>query len=160
MLNNYILIWILLLSLGGIVILLGGKIISNRRKNVDYTQFGDYSITHLMVDYVAFKIVYWSKQTIAKIYIFALFFLRNSLSVIRYLIIRFEKKFYHFTESMKEKQQIVHKDGSVSSFLKEIKEHKENAMADVQDSDELDFEEEPRLRQPSKETEQQDLENI
>jgi len=88
----------------------------------------DYSIAHLVVDYLAFRLVYFCKQTISKGYLFLLYFLRNSISVIRYLIIRLEKRFYRFTESIKEKEKVIHQ-GKVSSFLKEIREHKENVMA-------------------------------
>lgn len=116
------------MSLAGLVILLVWRISYNRRNHIDFNQVADYSIAHLIVDYIAFRLVYFCKRTINKIYLFSLFFARNSISVVRYLIIRLEKRFYRFTESIKEKEKVIHQ-GEVSSFLKEIREHKENVMA-------------------------------
>lgn len=126
--DNIILITICLLSLTGLVILLAWRVSCNRRNHLDFNQVADYFIAHLVVDYLAFRLVYFCKQTISKGYLFLLYFLRNSISVIRYLIIRLEKRFYRFTESIKEKEKVIHQ-GKVSSFLKEIREHKENVMA-------------------------------
>ncbi len=128
--NNYILIGLSFLSLAGLVGLLGWKIKANRENNIDHTQLDDYGITHLVVDYIAFKIVHFCKQTINKVYLFLLFFTRNVLSVIRFVVFKIEKKFSSVAELAKERKA-VHKEGPVSFFLQEIKEHKENAMAEI-----------------------------
>jgi len=128
--NNYILIGLSFLSLAGLVWLLGQKIRENRKNNIDHTQLDDYGVTHLVIDYVAFKIVHFCKETLSKIYLFSLFFTRNILSVVRYVVFRVEKKFSSVAESAKEKKAI-HKEGPVSFFLQEIKEHKENVMAEI-----------------------------
>ncbi|MCX6713601.1 MAG: hypothetical protein NTV48_00650 [Candidatus Vogelbacteria bacterium] len=128
--NNYILIGLSFLSLAGLVWLLGRKIKANRANNIDHTQLDDYGITHLVIDYIAFKIVHFCKETLNKLYLFSLFFTRNVLSLVRYLTFRIEKKFSAVAESAKQKKTI-HKEGPVSFFLQEIKEHKENAMAEI-----------------------------
>jgi len=128
-----ILIAICLLSLAGLVALLAWRISYNRRHKISFQEVGDYSISHLIIDYIAFRFVNFCKQVVVKSYLFLLFFLRNTLSVIRYLIIRLEKRFYRFTDSLKEKEKVIIRQGEVSSFLKEIRDHKEKALAEVED---------------------------
>lgn len=144
--DNIIPIMICLLSLAGLVAILTWRVSYNRRNKIDFNQVSDYSIAHLVVDYIAFRLVYLCKQVVTKGYLFLLFFLRNSLSIIRYLIIRLEKRFYRFTESIKEKEKVIHQ-GKVSSFLKEIREHKESvsvetSQAEVIESSEAKMKEE------------------
>ena len=138
--DNLILILVSVLSLAGMLALLGWRVIYNRRHQVDYTRFGDYSILHLIVDYAAFRIVLFFKQIIAKSYLFTIFFLQNCLSLIRYVIIHLEKRFHKFTESLRKNQVVIHNNGAVSSFLREIKDHKENFLSEV--GDKIDYEEE------------------
>ncbi len=119
----------------GLIVILAKRISYNQQHEIDFNQVSDYSITQLVIDYVAFRLVYFCKQTMIKSYLFLLFFLRNSISVVRYLIIRLEKRFYRFTESIKEREEIIHQ-GKVSSFLKEIREHKENILAEFSKTEE------------------------
>lgn len=141
--DTIILIAVCLLSFAGLVALLAWRVSYNRQHRVSFQEVGDYSISHLIVDYIAFRLVYFCKQVVVKSYLFLLFFLRNSLSVIRYLIIRLEKRFYRFTDSLKEKEKIIHQ-GEVSSFLKEIREHKEKTLAEAEGN--VAKEEEERLQ--------------
>ncbi len=139
--SNLTLIIVLLLSFGGMGALLVYQIRENRRRGILVEpEMADYSIAHMIVDYVAFKMVYWCKQLAEKFYLFLIFFLRHSLSVIRFIVVRVEKKFGRFTDALQKRQQVIHVNGSVSSFLREIKDHKEavNALAPNEDATDVE----------------------
>ena len=127
----YILAIIALVSLSTLVAIFRRQIIANRGKNLDYNNFRNYAVTNLAIDYLAFKIVRFCQVVLHKLYIFSLHFVKNSVSIARYTIVRAEKKFNKIVDATPSPEEI-HKTNKVSSFLKEIKDHKENAMAEMQ----------------------------
>jgi hypothetical protein len=111
------------------------QIITNRGKNLDYKDFRHYAITNLAIDYLAFKIVRFCQTVIKKFYIFSIHFVKNSVATARYAIVRLEKRFNKIVDSAPSPEEI-HKTDKVSFFLKEIKEHKEAAMAEFEEANE------------------------
>jgi len=109
------------------------QIIVNRGKNLDYHDFSHYAITNLAIDYLAFKIVRFCQTTLHKFYLFSIHFIKNSMATTRYAIVRAERKFNKIVDAAPSPEEI-HKTDNVSSFLKEIKDHKETAMAEMQSS--------------------------
>lgn len=126
--NTYILILITLFSLIGMIFILINQVIKNRQAGIDSSQFSGFSVAGILIDYMAFKIVYFCREIIYKLYVFSMFFIRNLLSVIRYAVIRVEKRFHRVTVKL-QGRQIIHRNDSVSFFLREIKEHKDSVVA-------------------------------
>ncbi|MFA5023129.1 MAG: hypothetical protein WC385_00885 [Candidatus Paceibacterota bacterium] len=129
----YILAIIALITLAALSVIFRRQIILNRGKNLDYNEFRHYAITNLAIDYLAFKIVRLCQVALKKFYIFSLHFIKNSMATARYTIVRVERKFNKIVDSAPTPDEI-HRTDKVSSFLKEIKDHKENAMAEMQSS--------------------------
>ncbi len=127
----YILAIIALVSLVVLIAIFRRQIIANRGKKLDYSNFRNYTVTNLAIDYLAFKIVRFWQITLHKLYIFSLHFIKNSVSMARYTIVRAEKKFNKIVDAAPGPEEI-HKTNKVSSFLQEIKDHKESAMAEIQ----------------------------
>lgn len=127
----YILAIIALVSLAALVAIFRRQVIANRGKNLDYNNFRNYAVANLAIDYLAFKIVRFWQITLHKFYIFSLHFIKNSVSMTRYALVKIEKKFNKIVDAAPSPEEI-HKTDKVSSFLKEIKDHKENAMAEMQ----------------------------
>ena len=124
----YILAIIALISLASLLAIFRYQIIINRGKKLNYNEFSHYAITNLAIDYLAFRIVRFFQILLKKFYIFSLHFVKNSVSTARYLIVKIERRFNRIVASSPRPEDI-HKADKVSFFLKEIKEHKEAAMA-------------------------------
>jgi hypothetical protein len=129
----YILIILSLASLSGLVGILGWQIKGNRQKNLDYRSLGNYAITGLVIDYMAFKIVRFFRELIFKSYLFLVHFVKNCISTSRYIIVKVERRFNNLAANMPEPDEF-HKTDKVSHFLREIKDHKENAMSEIKNS--------------------------
>ena len=129
----YILAIIALVSLAILLAIFRRQIIVNRGKNLDYTNFEHYAIANIAIDYLAFKIVRFCQVTIGKFYLFSLHFIKNSVAAVRYGIVKLEKRFNQIVDSAPTPEEI-HKTDKVSFFLKEIKDHKDAAMAEMQSS--------------------------
>jgi len=127
----YILVIISLASLAGLVWLFRSQILVNRTKNIDYQSLNHYRVSGLAVDYLAFKIVRFCQNFIFKAYLFSVHFAKNCASTARYVIVKVERRFNLIASNMPEPEEI-HKTDKVSFFLKEIKDHKENVMAEIQ----------------------------
>lgn len=127
----YILAIIALLSLALLLVIFRRQIIINRQKNLDFRELGNYAVTNQVIDYLAFKIVRFCQDLLRKFYLFSIHFIKNSVATARYAIVKIEKKFNKIVDSSPTPEEI-HKTDKVSFFLKEIKEHKENAMAEIQ----------------------------
>jgi len=127
----YILAIITLISLAALLAIFRRQIIINRGKNLDYNELSHYAVTNLVIDYLAFKIVRFCQTILKKFYIFSLHFIKNSMAAIRSAIVKIEKHFNKIVDSAPGPEDI-HKTDKVSFFLKEIKEHKEAAMAEIQ----------------------------
>ena len=127
----YILAGLSLASLAGLIAVFGYQVRANRKKNIDYHELSNYHATSLAVDYLAFKIVHFCRNFVFKSYLFLVHFVKNCISTARYALVRIEKKFNLLAANMPEPEEI-HKNANVSSFLKEIKEHKENVMTEIQ----------------------------
>jgi hypothetical protein len=129
----YILAIISLVSLASLLAIFRRQIIINREKNLDFNNFRHYEITSQVIDYLAFRIVRFCQAVLNKFYLFSLHFIKNSVATARYGIVKVERKFNKIVDSTPTPEEI-HKTDKVSFFLKEIKEHKENAMAEMQNS--------------------------
>ncbi|MFA6254330.1 MAG: hypothetical protein WC640_03760 [Candidatus Paceibacterota bacterium] len=127
----YILAIIALLSLASLLAIFRRQIIINRGKNLDYNELNQFAVTNLAIDYLAFKIVRFCQITLQKFYLFSIHFIKNSMATARYVIVRTEKYFNKIVDSAPEPEEI-HKTDKVSFFLKEIKDHKDAAMAELQ----------------------------
>ncbi len=127
----YILAVLSLISLVGLVFVLARQVRYNRSHNIDYRSLDHYAVTGLVIDYLAFKIVRFFREVLLKSYLFSVHFIKNCISTARFVIVKVEKKFNRIAANMPEPEDI-HKTDKVSFFLREIKDHKENAMAELQ----------------------------
>jgi len=127
----YILAVLFLVSFVGMVLILGLRVRHNRKEGIDYHRLGYYGVTGLVVDYLAFRIVHFFRGMLFKTYLFSAHFLKNCISVTRYFIVKVERRFKIAVASIP-KPDGVHKTDKVSFFLKEIKDHKETVMPDMQ----------------------------
>lgn len=127
----YLLAFLCLISFIFLATLLGWQVRVNRRNNLDYHGLTNLGTTSLVIDYFAFKIVRGCEVFGSKIYLFLIHFLKNSISLARYLLVRVERRFNLFVAGLPDKKG-VHKSDKMSFFLKEIKEHKDNVMAELQ----------------------------
>jgi hypothetical protein len=126
----YILIIISLASLAGLIGIVGWRVRVNRQKNLDYQSLGNYAITGLVIDYIAFRIVRFFRELIFKSYLFLVHFVKNCISTSRFVIVKIERRFNHLAANMPEPDEF-HKTDKVSHFLREIKDHKENVMMEI-----------------------------
>lgn len=127
----YILAFVCLISFITLLGILSWQVKVNRRNNLDYSGLAGLGTTNLVIDYFAFKIVRLCEIIGSKLYIFLVHFLKNSISLARYLLVRVEKRFNQFVAGLPDKKGI-HKTDKMSFFLKEIKDHKETIMAELQ----------------------------
>lgn len=127
----YILAVLCLSTLLGLVGVFGWQVRLNRQKNLDYSSLDDYGVIGLALDYLAFKIVRSCWNVLFKAYLFSVHFAKNCISTARFVIVKVERRFNRLAANMPEPEDI-HKTDKVSFFLKEIKEHKENMMAEIQ----------------------------
>lgn len=77
------------------------------------------------VDLIAFYIVMGLKYGARNTYLFLLVISHNAISLIKYLVVKVERRFIKLIDSVRGKG-IVHKKGSASLFLREIKEYQDN----------------------------------
>lgn len=126
----YILTAITLISLISLIIIFRWQIMINRKKKLDYSEFNQFAVINVVIDYLAFKIVHFSQVILKKFYVFLLHFVKNSMATIRYLVVKIEKRFNRIIAATPEPDG-VHKTDKVSSFLKEIKDHKEAAILEI-----------------------------
>lgn len=127
----YILALICLISFLVLFGLLNWQVKRNRRNNLDYRGLANLGTTNLVIDYFAFKIVNFCEVISSKSYIFFVHFLKNSISLTRYILVRIEKRFNQFVAGLPDKKGI-YKTDKMSFFLKEIKDHKDTVMAELQ----------------------------
>jgi len=127
----YILAIVALVSLAVLSWLFRRQIMINRAKNLDYNGLKHYAVANVVIDYLAFKIVRFCQSMLRKLYLFSLHFVKNSMATARYAIVKTEKRFNQIVDSTPTPEEI-HKTDKVSSFLKEIKDHKETAMFEFQ----------------------------
>lgn len=127
----YILAVVSLVSFSGLTWLLRAQVLANRSKNIDYRELNHYRVSGLAVDYLAFKIVRFCQNFVAKAYVFSIHFAKNCASTARYFIVKIERRFNLIASNIPESEEI-HKNDKVSFFLKEIKDHKDNVMAEIQ----------------------------
>ena len=127
----YILAGLSFISLAGLVWLFRAQVLANRQNNLDYHKLKNYGVSGLAVDYLAFKIVRLCQDFLFKAYLFSVHFIKNCVSTARYFIVRVERRFNIIASNMPEPEEF-HKTSNVSSFLKEIKDHKENVMTEIQ----------------------------
>lgn len=126
----YILALVCLASLVGFVVILFRQVKINRQNNLDYHRLDNFESTSLALDFLAFKIVHWCRLLASRVYAFSLHFIRNSISLFRYLLVKVERRFNHWVAGLPE-ANTVHKSDKMSFFLKEIKDHKETVMAEI-----------------------------
>jgi len=125
----YILIGVAGFSAFALLLLFAWQIMKNRRNSeIDFSQVEHYSLTDLIVDFVAFKIVQVCKGSFHFVYFWSLVLFKKFLSLSKFFIIRIEKRFAKIVEATSDRR-IVHRNGPVSFFLKEIKEHKESLVS-------------------------------
>jgi len=136
----YILAVLSLASFLIIAYVLNRQVRLNREKNLNYQSLNKYAVTGFFVDYLAFSIVHFCREVVNKTYLFFVHFTKNCIATVRYLIVRIERKFNRLTANI-QSPEAIHKNSKVSFFLKEIKEHKENKMAEIQDAAQLAGEE-------------------
>lgn len=129
----YILALVCLISFIFLVGVLGRQVKINRRNNLDYKGLANLETTNLVIDYVAFKIVRACEMAGSKLYIFLVHFLKNSISLARYVLVRVERRFNQFVANLPDSKGI-HKSDKMSFFLKEIKEHKEVVMTEIKNN--------------------------
>ena len=127
----YILAVFSLISLAGAIFILGRQVRYNRELSIDYRSLEHYGVTGLVIDYLAFKIVHFFREILLKSYLFLVHFIKNCISTARYAIVKVEKRFNLIAANMPELDDI-HKTDKVSFFLREIKDHKETVMAELQ----------------------------
>lgn len=127
----YILAVLSLISLAGSVFILARQVRYNRGLSIDYRSLEHYAVTGLVIDYMAFKIVHFFREILLKGYLFSVHFIKNCISTARFVIVKVERRFNMIAANMPELDDI-HKTDKVSFFLREIKDHKENAMAELQ----------------------------
>lgn len=126
----YILAVLSLISFAGLFFILFKQVRYNRDSNIDYRSLGHIRVSSLAVDYFAFKIVHFFREILLKAYLFLVHFIKNCITTARYVIVKAERRFNRIAANMPEPDE-VHKNDKVSFFLKEIKEHKENVMAEI-----------------------------
>lgn len=127
----YILAVLSLISLVGLIFILMRQVRYNRELNIDYRSLDHYAVTGLVIDYLAFKIVRFFREVLLKSYLFLVHFIKNCVSTARFVIVKVERRFNMIAANMPEPDDI-HKTDKVSFFLKEIKDHKETVMAELQ----------------------------
>lgn len=127
----YILAIVSLISLGVLVWLFAKQVRLNRQNNLDYRKLSHFAVTGLVVDYLAFRLVRLCRETLIKTYLFLVHFVKNCISTARFVIVKLEKRFNRLTVNMPEPDDF-HKTDKVSHFLREIKDHKETVMAEIQ----------------------------
>lgn len=135
----YILAFLSLVSLAGIVFILFRRVRHNRQLGIDYHSLGNYAVTGLFIDYLAFKIVHFFRGVLFKTYVFSAHFIKNCISIARYLIVKIERRFKLAVANIPRPDE-VHKTDKVSFFLKEIKDHKETVMAELKSEAEEEIE--------------------
>ena len=129
----YILIALSLFSLAGLAVVLGWQARENRRRQINYRELGNYRVSGLLVDYLAFKIVRFFRGLVIKSYVFSMHFIKNLISTARYLIVKIERRFNRLAANLTKPDEI-HTTDKVSFFLREIKDHKETMMAEMKNS--------------------------
>ena len=129
----YILAIVSLSSFLGLVWLFAKQVRSNRQKNLDYRSLGKFAVTGLAVDYLAFRIVRFCRELLLKLYLFSVHFVKNCISTTRFIIVKIERRFNNLAANMPEPDDF-HRTDKVSHFLREIKDHKENAMSEIKNS--------------------------
>ena len=127
----YTLAIVALISLVILFFLFRRQIMINRAKNLDYNELNHYGVANVMIDYLAFKIVRFCQSALRKLYLFSLHFVKNSMATARYAMVKSEKRFNQIVDSAPSPEEI-HKTDKVSFFLKEIKDHKDATMAEIQ----------------------------
>ena len=127
----YTLAIVALISLVILFFLFRRQIMINRAKNLDYNELNHYAVANVMIDYIAFKIVRFCQSGLRKLYLFSLHFVKNSMATARYAMVKSEKRFNQIVDSAPSPEEI-HKTDKVSFFLKEIKDHKDATMAEIQ----------------------------
>ncbi|HRZ30587.1 MAG TPA: hypothetical protein P5274_02900 [Candidatus Paceibacterota bacterium] len=135
----YILAVLSLVSFIGMAFILIGRVRHNRELEIDYRSLGNYGVTGLFVDYLAFKIVHFFRGVLFKTYLFSAHFIKNCISVTRYLIVKIERRFKLAVANIPRPDE-VHKTDKISFFLKEIKDHKETVMAELKSEAEEEIE--------------------